>query len=304
MTQKHKKNTSSRGVFKNVNLFRDDGTNENPPSIPIEKIHLPDSQPRRYFSPEAMSDLIASVKKDGILQPLLVRTINDDYELVAGERRYRAAKEVGLEEVPVFIKEMSDDDAKQFALTENLQREDLNPVEETEAILNLLEIRLKTNRKQVISLLNQMANSSRKLTDNVVRSEENQIVEEVFKRVGRLSVESFRTHRLPLLNLPDHILDSIYQGKIAYTKAKLIAKVEDKTQEKQILKEAIDNSLSLNQIKEKIKLLTFSKEEETLSSRFDKTYKQVKRKKELWKEPKKRKKLESLLNQLEKLLDE
>ena len=295
--------SSIKNPFKNTNIF-DDDSNENPSVISIEQIKLPDSQPRSYFSPEAMQGLVASVKKEGILQPLLVRTVGNNYELIAGERRYRAATKAGLTEIPVFVKEMSDDDAKQFALTENLQREDLNPVEETKGILNLLEIKLNTNRRGVISLLNQMANSSRNLTDNIVRSEDIQVIEDVFQRVGKLSVESFRIHRLPLLKLPSHILEAIYQGRIAYTKAKLIAKIQNETEQKQILKEAIDNSLSLNEIRTKIKSLSSQKEDETLYSRFDKTYKQVKKKKELWKEPKKRKQLESLLTQLEELLDD
>ena len=85
-----------------------------------------------------MESLVESVGREGILQPLLVRPVGDKYELVAGERRYRAAQECSLKEVPVTIREMSDPQAIQYALTENLQREDLNPIEETEGILDLL----------------------------------------------------------------------------------------------------------------------------------------------------------------------
>ena len=99
-------------------------------------------QPRRVFSTEALADLVLSIKEKGVLQPLLVR--NDPkkeggYELIAGERRFRASKMAGLKEIPAIIKDFSDKDALEVALIENLQREDLNPLEEAEAYKRLLE---------------------------------------------------------------------------------------------------------------------------------------------------------------------
>ena len=89
---------------------------------------MPKKQPRRYFDPDRQAQLIKSVQEHGILEPLLVRPLADGlYELVAGERRYRAAQELGLKEVPVVIREFDDKQALQVALIENLQREDLNP---------------------------------------------------------------------------------------------------------------------------------------------------------------------------------
>lgn len=129
-------------------------------TIKLSDIVLPQHQPRRYFDPQALLELVSSVKQHGILQPLLVRTIGEGkYELVAGERRYRAATEVGLENVPVVVRELSDDQAFQLALIENLQREDLNPVEETEGILHLLAIRLHCDVEAVKSLLYRMKNT-------------------------------------------------------------------------------------------------------------------------------------------------
>ena len=131
--------------------------------IKLSDIVLPQHQPRRYFDPQALLELVSSVKQYGILQPLLVRTIGSGkYELVAGERRYRAATEVGLENVPVVVRELSDDQAFQLALIENLQREDLNPVEETEGILHLLGIRLHCDVEAVKSLLYRMKNAHSK----------------------------------------------------------------------------------------------------------------------------------------------
>ena len=105
-------------------------------SVSVNQISLPPTQPRRYFDSEALKQLTESIKQHGILQPLLVRLVDEGkHELVAGERRYRAATEIGLKEVPVVIRELDDNAAFQLALIENLLREDLNPVEETEGIL-------------------------------------------------------------------------------------------------------------------------------------------------------------------------
>ena len=95
-------------------------------------------QPRRVFNESALGDLISSIREKGVLQPLLVRQKNGIYEIIAGERRLRASKQAGLKQVPVIIKEFNDKDALEVALIENLQREDLNPLEEAEAYKRLL----------------------------------------------------------------------------------------------------------------------------------------------------------------------
>ncbi|AUB41822.1 parB, chromosome partitioning protein, ParB family [Nostoc flagelliforme CCNUN1] len=130
-----------------------------------------------------MESLVASIREHGILQPLLVRPLESgNYELIAGERRYRAAQTFGMEQVPVIIRHLNDQDAFQVALLENLQREDLNPVEETEAILQLLSIRLQCSQGEVISLLNHIANRQKQKTEttnNVVRNQW-EMVEKIF----------------------------------------------------------------------------------------------------------------------------
>ncbi|MBN3881518.1 MAG: ParB/RepB/Spo0J family partition protein [Nostoc sp. JL34] len=132
-------------------------------TIKLSDIVLPQQQPRRYFDPQALKELVSSVKQHGILQPLLVRPIGGGkYELVAGERRYRAGQEALLEVAPVVVRELTDDQAFQLALIENLQREDLNPVEETEGILHLLGIRLHCDVEAVKSLLYRMKNAHSK----------------------------------------------------------------------------------------------------------------------------------------------
>lgn len=130
-------------------------------TVSLTSIKLPvRRQPRRYFDPEKMVQLVSSVKEHGILEPVLVRPLGDgNYELIAGERRLRAAQEVGLTQIPIVSREFSDREALQVALMENLQRDDLNPIEETEAVLELLVIALDTNIEEVKTVIYQAANA-------------------------------------------------------------------------------------------------------------------------------------------------
>lgn len=277
-----------------------------PQTVSIKRISLNPNQPRRYFDPAKHAALVESITWDGILQPLLVRPKGKGYELVAGERRYRAAQELKLPEVPVTVRDLSDIQARQYALTENLQREDLNPIEETEGILALLSMRLGVNREEVITLLHRMANKKRGLTDNVIREEDSDAVNEVFASVGRLTPESFRVNRLPLLNLPDDILDALRTGQIEYTKAKAIAQVKDEAARAELLTEAIEQALSLAQIKQKVTALKTPVAEEApgaedLQKRVAKLGRLSKRPEAL-EDPHTRQKVDKLLAQLEKLL--
>jgi len=110
--------------------------------LPLALIKPGSSQPRRNFSAEALDELAASIKEKGLLQPLLVRPKGQGYELVAGERRWRAAQLAGLQEVPALIRDITDREALELALVENLQREDLNPVEEAQGYQRLAEMGL------------------------------------------------------------------------------------------------------------------------------------------------------------------
>ncbi|MBD2607359.1 ParB/RepB/Spo0J family partition protein [Scytonema hofmannii FACHB-248] len=442
-------------------------------NVPLEQISLPQQQPRRYFDPQALNELISSVKQHGILQPLLVRPIDEGkYELVAGERRYRAAKDCGLEKVPVVVRELSNEDAFQLALIENLLREDLNPVEETEGILQLLAVRLKRNVESVPTLLHRLQREQKeaaKLANNVIgkseasaqnsannvigkndldepdtadnesdkpesannvigkseasdneldsannvigkresdemesannvigktesdpdaannvigknesddepesanniigknesddepesanniigknesdegksannvigknESEESdsannvigknesdgsspspnpnlsvnpdlKIIEEVFTGLGTMTWESFVNNRLPLLNLPEDILNVLRSGQIAYTKAKVIAQIKEDLTRQTVLEKAVANNWSLSQIKEHIQTLSPTTPPPTpLKSRLDATIRQVK-KARIWDDPNKQTRLETLLAELETLLTE
>lgn len=289
-------------------LFGDEEPPTSPQIIEIDSISLPASQPRRYFDPQKLEQLTQSVKAHGILENLLVRPIKGKqgaYELVAGERRYRAAIAAELTEVPVTIRELADEEAFSIALVENLQREDLNPVEETEGIVTLLGIQLKESPDIVISWLYRMDNEQKKkVTNNVIGNTEKRKIESVFTSLGQ-NWQSFVNNRLPLLKLPDEILEVLRQGKIEYTKAKAIAKIKDEQQRHKLIDEAVSQNLSLTQIKEKTKALSTednsvpspSTQVKTITSRLNRS--------KLWeKNPKKWKQVQNWLEKIENLLEE
>lgn len=276
-------------------------------TLPLSSIQISTQQPRRYFDPNKMEQLIASVKEHGILEPVLVRSIEDDcYELVAGERRYRAAQELGFAEIPVIIRHLNEQDAREIALIENLQREDLNPLEQTEAILQLLSIQIGSPVDEVTALLYRLQKEVKgKTAHNVVGYSEMETVESVFNRLGMLSWDSFVTHRLPLLGLPEDILEALRQGKIEYTKAQAISRVKDAVLRQSLLSETITSNLSLVQVKSRISQLnqrdTPNSSDVELKSRATHAFQQLKKSK-LWDNPKKHKQLEKLVTMIETLI--
>lgn len=296
--------------------------------IQIMDIHLPPKQPRRYFDVEALQTLATSIAQHGVLQPLLVRPLlAGGYELVAGERRYRAAQLLGLSSVPAIVRELDSNEAWQIALVENLQREDLNPIEETEGILELLALELARPLVEIPNLLRHLFNQdNRSKTDSgdssnlgesdnniIINGEDNnelgnaaliQQIEKVFEQLGRKNWHSFVTNRLPLLKLSEVVVQALHEGKIEYTKAKLISAVKDDAFQNQLLDEAIAGRLSLSEIKSKIKAISqkpLVNQPTDLRSRFESTFKSAKTS-PIWKDAKKQKKLESLLKQLEALI--
>ncbi|MCC5633840.1 ParB/RepB/Spo0J family partition protein [Nostoc sphaeroides CHAB 2801] len=228
-----------------------------PITVAIDLIKLSLKQPRRYFDPKKLAQLVESVKEHGILEPVLVRPLpHGKYELIAGERRIRAALTVGLVEVPIISLELDDQQALQIALMENLQREELNPVEETEAILELLSLSLKVSANEVISLLHRAFNAKqRSLSLNQNDLFKLEQVDSTLQTIGKFNADSFRSSRLPLLRLPEEILSSLRQGEIEYTKAQAIARVKSEPQRADLLKIAIAENLSLSEIKARVKAL-------------------------------------------------
>ena len=220
-------------------------------AVPLEAL-VPSPQPRRRF--ENLEALAESIREKGVLQPLLVRPLGDGrYAIVAGERRYRAARMAGLAEVPVRVLDVGEREARLLALLENLQREDLNPYEETLGVLDLLSEELGKTREEVVALLHRMRDEARgRVPHNVVGSPEAQRVEEVFRALGRMSWESFVQHRLPLLSLPGDLRAALEAGALPYTAALELKKVKDPEARARLLEEA-KRGLSLRELKARVR---------------------------------------------------
>ena len=298
--------------LRNVVLFDENDSAPNsttPNTIPISKIVLPNQQSRHYFNPEKMITLVESVRQHGILEPILLRSLdNHTYELVAGERRYRAAQEVGLDTIPAVVRQMTPDEALQIALVENLQREDISPIEETEAILQLLVLKLNLPVDAVTAQLYRMRHITRgEIGQNVLTSSEyEEAITSVFSSLG-FKWESFITSRLPLLKLPSEILEVLRQGRIEYTKAQAIAKVKDAIARQDLLNQAIEQGLSLVQIRELIAALpqpqSVKQDQNKLKIQVDTTLRALK-KSNIWSDSKKQKRLEKLMQQIESLISD
>lgn len=269
--------------------------------IELECLRLPARQPRRYFDAREMDQMVDSVRKHGILQPLMVRPLSAGiYELVAGERRYRAALEVGLSVVPVLIRAMSAEQAAEYALVENLQRANLNPLEETEGILRLLALKLNCSEKQIASLLYQMHNAAK--GNLQVLEETHGTVRRTFEDLGTMTWESFLKNRLPLLNLPADIFEPLREGKLAYTKAKALARVKDRGQREALLRECLEKNLPLSKIRSLVEALSPDRDMEADRQRVELFYRSLK-KQRIWENPEKRERLLELLDQLESIME-
>ncbi len=179
---------------------------------PIEELRPHSKQPRKTFNDEKLNELADSVKEKGIIQPLVVRRIDDYYQIIAGERRWRAAQKAGLDKVPVVIQDVSDDWALEMALIENVQREDLNPLEEAEAYQYLI--------------------SSFDLSQ-----------EEVAKRVGK--ERSTVANALRLLKLPDRIRNDLNDGRISMGHARALLSLVDGEDMVEAAQQVINKKLSV-----------------------------------------------------------
>ena len=176
-------------------LFQDNSTPaQGATELPMDEIFPDRNQPRKDFDDESLQELANSMREHGVLQPILVRPIDNGYQIVAGERRWRAARLAGLTSVPVNIRDLSDFDAMSVALVENLQREDLNPIEEAEGY--------------------------RKLSDATGWTQE-----QIAKRVGRSRPSV--ANSLRLLSLPEEVIDLLRTGQLTTGHAKAILSIAD-----------------------------------------------------------------------------
>ncbi len=180
-------------------LFEENQSGESKPvSVRISQIEPNKDQPRKEFDQDALDDLADSIRTYGLLQPLVVRPLEKGYQLVAGERRWRASRIAGLAEVPVIIKELTDAETAEIALVENLQREDLNPIEEAAGYKALMD-------------------------------DFNLTQDEVAAKVGRS--RSAVANAVRLLGLPDSILEMIKNGKISQGHGRALLAFKDKEEQ-------------------------------------------------------------------------
>lgn len=162
--------------------------------VSLKEIFPNKNQPRKVFDQEELEGLAASIKEHGVLQPLILRKTQDGYQIIAGERRYRAAKLAGLDKVPVLIKDISDQQADAISLIENLQREDLNPIEEAQALKAMMGTHKLTQQD-----LADLIGKSRSSIANLLR----------------------------LLNLEEEVQDYLVQGDLTFSHGKLLLKIKD-----------------------------------------------------------------------------
>lgn len=194
-------------------------------TLPIQSLKPGVGQPRRAFDDRTLTDLAASIRTQGVLQPLLVRPVPGGHEIVAGERRWRAAQLVGLTDVPVVIRELSDREARHLALIENLQREDLNTLDEVDAKIELVASTLGLPAGEARSRLMQLLREP--------EGEDHAALKELFAPLGE-SWSNFAKTKLRVLNWPESILEAI-RGGLPYTLGGVISAAPTETH-KQLLK--------------------------------------------------------------------
>jgi ParB family chromosome partitioning protein len=186
--------------------------------LSISQIQPGKMQPRQRFDTENMIHLIESIRDRGVLQPILVRKIDDEkYEIIAGERRWRAAKEAGLNVVPVTMISCNDEDALEIGLIENLQRDDLNPIEEAESLQKLIIDFKKTQEEVAVAI-----RKSRSYVANLVR----------------------------LITLPDYVKELIRTGKLSAGHARTILAADNIDD---LVKQILDEKLSVRQTEERVR---------------------------------------------------
>jgi ParB family transcriptional regulator, chromosome partitioning protein len=218
-------------------------------AIPLDKIDVNPKQPRRYHNPGAHDALVRSVRERGVIQAITVRKIADRYELIAGERRFRAAKEVGETTIPAVVLEVDEITALEIATLENMAREDLNPVEETEAVLYLLEVKLSEPRDRVVFLLRQLDNDARGRTVKAnISLRERTLVEAVFAAIGKYTPQSFVNNRLPILKYPKEVYDAVMLQGLPFRTAQPIATLPELEQRRTLIEKTISEHLTKEQV--------------------------------------------------------
>lgn len=177
-------------------------------------------QPREVFDEKPLKELAVSIKEHGVIQPIIVRKVEDKYEIIAGERRYKASALAGLTKIPAIVRDLDDKETSKVALLENLQRKNLNPVEEAKTYQKILE-------------LDQMTQ------------------DELAKTMGKS--QSAVANKLRLLALPDEIQEALLKEKISERHARSLLNLEGAEKQKEMLKKIIENKMTVRQVEEEIK---------------------------------------------------
>lgn len=189
--------------------------------IPLNKIKTYSEQPRKFFDNENIAELAESIKNHGIIQPILLRKNKSNYIIVAGERRFRAAKMLGLKEVPAIIKDLTENEVLEISLIENIQREDLNPIEEAIAYKKLLQ-------------------------------EFNLTQQELSSRIGKSRVAITNTMRL--LKLDERVQQYLIENVISEAHGRVLLSLENNDLQYEFAQKVIDNKLSVRDLERSIKL--------------------------------------------------
>ena len=195
-------------------------------SVPVEQIHASRYQPRFRFDEEALNELALSIQENGLIQPITVRKVDDIYEIIAGERRFRACKIAGYKEVPCFVMSPTEEQAAEMALVENVQRENLSAIEEAKSYLHIMRQAGLTQ-------------------------------DQVAKKIGKS--QSAVANKIRLLNLPDEIQQGVIEGKITerHARALLSAPVE---KQKDVYHKIVNDGLNVRQSEEVIESINNPKQ--------------------------------------------
>lgn len=189
-------------------------------ALPLSKITPKPDQPRKIFQEEALDELAQSIKENGVIQPIIVRKLADGHEIIAGERRWRAAREAGLDEIPCIIREIDDITADRISLIENVQRENLNPIEEAQAYKRIMK---EYSLKQ----------------------------DELAKAVGKS--RSYISNNMRLLNLDERVVQYIYEGKISGGHGKALLGIKNKDEQVKAAERIIQFGLNVRDTETNVK---------------------------------------------------
>lgn len=246
----HKKGLG-KGLSALIKEVEEDSLSIDPKNIvemDINTIEPNKSQPRKHFDEISLNELAESIRTYGIIQPIIVKKQNDYYQIIAGERRWRAGRIAGLSKVPVIIKEYSKQEVLEIALIENIQREDLNPMEEAESYKMLID-EFKLSQEQIS------------------------------EKVGRS--RSAVANSMRLLNLDKRVQNFVVENKITNGHARALLAIEDASMQFEAAEKVIEEQLSVRQVEALVKTLLEEKpekiEKETVNKQVDLAYKSIER---------------------------